>query len=204
MSKRLKRVFNTSDQVIHLWANQSQSDARCTNVFFDRETVYSYGYHYVLGRLVEYNGATVALINDRGYSVTTAKHINQALYATAHLITLRVEGLSISDEPKAKINEALERSERELCEEITAFFAKKTLYSWACGSWSEYISDTKYSLPARIINHNATCKALNELSYTIKLTPEFIQDFDAHIAWAKQNQSERDARQNSPECIADR
>ena len=95
MTKRLKKVFTNKDQVLHLWANQSQEDARCPNVFFNGESCYSYGRHYELGRLVEFNGQTVALINSYRYSHTTAKHINSAWVACSHLI--RVESDDFSD-----------------------------------------------------------------------------------------------------------
>lgn len=86
--KRIKRVFSNPDRVLHLWANQTQSDARSKNVYFEGDTAYSYGRHYVLGRLIEYRGHRVALINSRGYSVTTARHIRSASSACAHLLRL--------------------------------------------------------------------------------------------------------------------
>lgn len=86
----MKRVFSSHDQVVHLWANQSQTDARCKNVYFEGRSIWSYGRHYELGRLVEINGHTVALINSTGYSVTTSKHINSALHATKHMPRITV------------------------------------------------------------------------------------------------------------------
>src|SRR5579863_1349380 len=92
MGKRIKRVFSNADQVIHLWANQTQTDARCRNCFFEGEQVYSYGRHYELGRFVNYRGVRVAMINARGYSVTTSGHINSAYAATSHMAHLRTTG----------------------------------------------------------------------------------------------------------------
>lgn len=45
-------------------------------------TVYSYGYHYPLVKII--NGK--AFVNDRGYSVTTAKHIGWAFSAAAEIV----------------------------------------------------------------------------------------------------------------------
>ena len=58
MAKRIKKVFSSSDQVIHLWANQSQTEARSRNVFFKGTSIWSYGFHYELGRLIQFKGKT--------------------------------------------------------------------------------------------------------------------------------------------------
>ena len=87
----MKRVFTNSDDVIHLFAKQEQTDARCSNVFFDLDyqgrkqgfktgnVIYSYGYHYELGRFLDKD---TIMINDSGYSVTTSKHISQIRWGT--------------------------------------------------------------------------------------------------------------------------
>jgi hypothetical protein len=48
-------------------------------VFFDGDSIYSYGRHYELARFID---AENILINDSGYSVTTTKHISQVMQAT--------------------------------------------------------------------------------------------------------------------------
>lgn len=79
----MKRVFPKSSDVIHLWAQKTQTDARCSNVFFETdwnsdseygERIYSYGKHYELARFIDEN---TVMINDTGYSVTTSKHISE-------------------------------------------------------------------------------------------------------------------------------
>jgi len=78
----MKNVFSNSYEVIHLFAQKSQHSARCSNVYFEGDTIYSYGRHYALGKFVEINGEASILIEDRGYSNTTAKHIWQIRQAT--------------------------------------------------------------------------------------------------------------------------
>jgi hypothetical protein len=68
----MKKVFSNSSDVIHTFAQRSQSEGRSSNVFFDGDRIYSYGHHYLLG---EFLSDSIIYINDRGYSVTTAKHI---------------------------------------------------------------------------------------------------------------------------------
>lgn len=75
----MKRVFTNSDDVIHLFAQQSQYDARCGNVFFEGNKIYSYGYHYCLGEFLDEN---TIMINDNSPSVTTSKHVRQLEWAS--------------------------------------------------------------------------------------------------------------------------
>lgn len=78
MTKRIKEVFST-DQVCHIWANQSQRHARTSgnNVFFNDTRIYSYGNHYLAGEIhASKNGVQYALVNNYVYSKTTAKHLS--------------------------------------------------------------------------------------------------------------------------------
>lgn len=84
----MKTVFNT-DEAIHVFAQQSQTDIKnqSRNIFCKRsnceldyaDEIYSYGHHYLLGKFIDNN---TILINDKGYSVTTSKHISKLSYAT--------------------------------------------------------------------------------------------------------------------------
>jgi len=79
----MKRVFTNSSDVIHLFAQRSQTEARCNNVFFENDRIYSYGHHYLLAEFIKNDSGNEAiLINDTGYSVTTAKHIREVTHAT--------------------------------------------------------------------------------------------------------------------------
>lgn len=79
----MKTVFSNSLDVMHLFAQRTQSNARASSVFFEyTDKIYSYGRHYLLAEFIEINGETCILINNKGYSVTTAKHISQITQAT--------------------------------------------------------------------------------------------------------------------------
>lgn len=84
---RMKKVFKTSSEVSHLWAHQTQSEARCHNTFFDGPLYFSYGRHYCLGRV--FPGNRVAL-NIESNSPTTNKHRREAMYATNHMQQVHV------------------------------------------------------------------------------------------------------------------
>lgn len=73
----MRTCFNTRYEVAHLWAHQLQPEARYSgsNFYFVGDTIYSYGYHFPLGKVV-YNrqGDRAYILNPDKYSATTAKH----------------------------------------------------------------------------------------------------------------------------------
>ena len=74
----MKTVFSNSADVMHAYAQQTQTFGKSSNVFFNYKSIYSYGHHY---KLAEFIGDYI-LINNTGYSVTTSKHISQIIQAT--------------------------------------------------------------------------------------------------------------------------
>jgi hypothetical protein len=70
----MKTKFNNSE-LTHVWANQTQSHGKGSNMFFEHETIYSYGYHFKLAQFVNNkDGQRCVLINLKSYSNTTSKH----------------------------------------------------------------------------------------------------------------------------------
>ena len=79
----MKTVFSSPTDVIHLFAQKSQDHAKCNNVFFYGSKIYSYGYHYLMGEFItNKNGDLAIMINNKGYSNTTAKHVSKLASAT--------------------------------------------------------------------------------------------------------------------------
>ena len=78
----MKKVFQNTSEVVHVFAQQTQSEGRnqSGSIYFRDNRIYSYGSHYLLGEFI--NKDTI-IINDFGYSVTTSKHINEFIYATS-------------------------------------------------------------------------------------------------------------------------
>lgn len=65
--------------------NGNQTKERTvSSVYFDGDTIYSYGYHYPL--LFKIGGKWI--LNDTGYSSTTAKHISWARYYADGVVKL--------------------------------------------------------------------------------------------------------------------
>ena len=79
----MKTVFSSPTDVIHLFAQRSQDHAKCNNVFFYGTKIYSYGYHYLMGEFITNKKGDIAImINNKGYSNTTTKHISYLSSAT--------------------------------------------------------------------------------------------------------------------------
>lgn len=78
----MKTVFSNIDECIHNFVLLRQSEGRSGNVYFSNKTrIYSYGYHYILGEFLNLN---TIVINDKGYSVSTSRHINSLIHASSH------------------------------------------------------------------------------------------------------------------------
>jgi len=78
----MKTVFSSNYDAIHAFAQQNQYEGRnqTRSVFFYDNKIYSYGHHYLLGEFIDKN---TIVINDKGYSNSTAKHINILIGATS-------------------------------------------------------------------------------------------------------------------------
>ena len=82
------RVVHPTRMVCHLWANQSQDHARNSgnSVWFSGDTIYSYGSHFPMARIVTNGkGETAVLHNSDSYSVTTSCHQSQVRSASRHI-----------------------------------------------------------------------------------------------------------------------
>lgn len=76
--KRAKQVFSTGE-IPHLWAHQVQASARNPqgNLFFENETIYSYGSHFPIATHVSNKrGRKAILFTTRTYSSTTSGHVS--------------------------------------------------------------------------------------------------------------------------------
>lgn len=75
----MRKVFQNHSQVCHAFNLQDQSEGRSGSIFFYENKIYSYGYHYLLGEFIQPN---LILINNKGYSNSTSKHIGILTQAT--------------------------------------------------------------------------------------------------------------------------
>lgn len=62
-----------NSMVAHLWANEKQEKASGSNFFFEGESIYSFGYHYEVGRIVRNKrGEKAYLLNKSKYQINCA------------------------------------------------------------------------------------------------------------------------------------
>jgi len=69
----MKTQFN-NPELTHIWANQQQAQGKGSSMFFEDESIYSYGYHFKIAQIVEHNNKKAVLFNNKTYSNTTNKH----------------------------------------------------------------------------------------------------------------------------------
>jgi hypothetical protein len=83
----MRRVVSSSE-VPHLWAHQTQDEARTStgNLYFVGKTIYSYGSHFPIATFVENaQGERAVLFTTENYSVTTQRHKSLTWRAISHI-----------------------------------------------------------------------------------------------------------------------
>lgn len=75
----MKTVFSNANDVVHAYAQRETPQGRSGNIFFDGDKIYSYGDHYLLAEFID---DKTIVINNKGYSNTTSKHISYVIGAT--------------------------------------------------------------------------------------------------------------------------
>lgn len=83
----MRNVFSSHRKVAQVWASQTQSEGSASRVFFEAGTIYSYGKHFPIARILK-DGKT-CLFTTKGYSNSTSKHIGHTRWA-AHEANLNV------------------------------------------------------------------------------------------------------------------
>lgn len=83
----MKKVLSP-EMVAHTWANQTQSEARNPNgsLYFEGESIYSYGKHFCIAKhVINEIRERAILFSTRGYSNTTVRHKSIVMNACNHL-----------------------------------------------------------------------------------------------------------------------
>lgn len=83
---RIKKVFSDKKQCAHVWAQQTQQEGSCGNLFFYGTKIYSYGRHFTAGQIHTVNGWEFALVNSHRYSVSTGRHLSYVRAALRGLV----------------------------------------------------------------------------------------------------------------------
>lgn len=151
---RTKTVYPTRE-IAHLWAHQTQPAARnqIRNFYFDGDTIYSYGSHFPIARLIKVawqsgrgNDERCVFFTTRGYSVTTAKHISFVRRAIPHNVPI-FETRNVNASPREVWKEKIEalREARRALDAVAGWKVKRCI-AWerfnaayhACQTFAEY------------------------------------------------------------------
>jgi hypothetical protein len=91
-------------EVAHAWAHQTGRQRRGHHMFYEGRSIYSYGYHFEIARMVEApSGRAVVLITADRYSVSTSQHTSIVRGAVSHMTSFVVEDVTAaSPEDAAK------------------------------------------------------------------------------------------------------
>jgi hypothetical protein len=101
----MRKVLSSMAEVAKCWANQSQSEGRTSSntLYFEGESIYSYGPHYELARIINNDeGNPCALFNDSYYSPTTSSHTRQVQTWVRKMPVFHVKDLSADHEVNMK------------------------------------------------------------------------------------------------------
>lgn len=191
MAKRVKYVYDSSQEVFHLWANQTQDSARqggsITQAYFEGKSCYSYGSHYEVGRLVKIKGKTVVLINQSGYSHTTSKHINEASSASQHLPKIIVDHTFDWQSGIKKMRENLVNGFNKIL--------KRRSF------WNEYKVWDNYA-QNKVKEFNKLCKFVGKSKLQFKPTKAYLKKLQAHVDYRIARQAALKAVKHTPEYLA--
>lgn len=183
---RIRKVYRP-DMVAHLWANESQDEARNAqgNFYFSGATIYSHGSHFPIARIVRNKGRRAVLLTTRGYSNTTAKHISIVRSACNHLQTFRVADVLGSDH-KARLASYKARF-ADRCKSYTAARSNKpaileslqSLVNEANAYAEFYGLKTRMSMPANLEAMEAECRELAQKERERKQRAQAKQEKEA-------------------------
>jgi len=159
--KHIKRVFTSSYQVYHLWANQSQSDARQSfRASFSGKDAYSYQAR--IATIQTYKGVKVGIVSNTRYSNTTSRHQREAYSSLTNLMP-RLQASTFN------VKAALLEVQGRLVDEIMDTLNKRTFYNY-----NDTVGKDSW-LRKQIVEFNKTARALKHIELLLEI-PEHFED----------------------------
>ena len=168
--------------VAHLWANEKKESARGSNFFFEGESIYSYGYHFEVGRIVRNKrGEKAYLLNNEYYSASTSAHQRYIYGAIPTGSKVFYVGYNMSDDGSM----AFITSQLELIKEVIEKYKKvRTSLSYrdvwgVFRSLMDYIEFFNMGTPKSLLKKSANTwiGTKHELSYgSDKIKSEYVHE----------------------------
>ena len=177
-----KNIDMNNPMVAHLWANEKKESARGSNFFFEGRSIYSYGYHFEVGRIVRNKcGEKAYLLNDKYYSSSTCKHQHCVRSAIPTGSKVFYVGYNMSDDGSM----AFITSQLELIKEVIEKYKKvRTSLSYrdvwgVFRSLMDYIEFFNMGTPKSLLKKSANTwiGTKHELSYgSDKIKSEYVHE----------------------------
>ncbi len=149
LGKRAKEVFST-DEVPHIWAHHVQESGRNSqgNLYFNGDTIYSYGSHFPIARhITNKRGQRAVLFTTGSYGNTTSGH--KSMVESAIPPTVPVFHLYATDVRGTLQHSKNLKAYRTLIEELLLKSARARS-TWAINSASESAAKTRKEMASYI------------------------------------------------------
>lgn len=137
---------------------------------------------------MKHNGITVALINVKGYSNTTRKHISEAYRAVEHLPRIKMAGIGILPE----IEDGLLETQGNLIDDLMGLLNKKSFYV----GYNPVANDSY--LIENIEEFNKTCILLGFKQFILEIPNDFKYLVNEYVYQVIEQQKAK----KSPEGLA--
>ena len=192
----MKKVFSNTSEVVHVFAQQTQSEGRngSGSIYFKDNRIYSYGSHYLLGEFI--NDKTI-IINDFGYSVTTSKHISELTNATSQYKQFYTSSIEVKH-VQTEIDYNLKKLSKANKPEI--YISNITKLESNLSKWVEYCKENKikkehFSKYNFVVNKSDyKYKKIVKISNSL-LTPDALEKIKAKGKKEAINQKAKDKRE---------
>ena len=182
--KPKKTVFDTA-QCAHVWAQQTQDWGRNAKgtVYFERETIYSYGNHFPMARFAT---PEIVLINKAKYSVSTSSHQSDVSAAVGHKICFYVKNVLANSKSEHESN--LAEYEKDFAS------AEKEARSTRANPWSR-----KYSLESL----PGIASEANSYARLFLRKRKNVVELPADFAWLANEIAKADATRDQKHALRD-
>lgn len=197
-TKRIKKVFSSFSKITHLWAHQTQSDAKCRNGFFNGPSIYSYGTHFLAGCIHEVKGQKVYVTTTRTYSNTTSNHMSHIRSAIPEN-AIHFQGINPSDLKKS----VLEQQGNLIDKMFNEFNAMKFYVPYGHDLFFGN-KDDSWDIIGQVERFNKNCELVGMPEFTLDIDDDFISLMNSHAQLRVNRQAELDAKRNTPQEIAKR
>lgn len=146
-------------ELAHSWAHQTQRRGTGSSFFYEGPTIYSYGHHFPIARIITRKTAgPVVLFTTHGYSVTTTRHKSLALSAVSHLpvyyvadvLGHKTDARSLRTLDKAEAKRRAENEAREQAAQVRREAKAAKLLAAMPEITAEWLAGTRHSLPGSL------------------------------------------------------